>query len=53
MTTILAGSYERFLFGFEVGGPEDKVRERRESKKTPPPPPLACGGPAPARSLST
>ena len=39
MTTILAGSYERFLFGFEVGGEEGKVN-MRERERTPP----ACGG---------
>ena len=35
MTTILTGSYERFLFGFEVGGKDDKVRagEWREMRE--------------------
>ena len=37
MTTILTGSYERFLFGFEVGGSEDKVRVewKREKRRRP------------------
>jgi len=34
MTTILAGSYERFLFGFEVGGEEGKVGDGEEKKRS-------------------